>query len=507
MVNSPETEPQIPFDPAAFGNESTLREQVSSGVFWTGSARAAQQAAQFALSVVLARLLSPNDYGLIAMAFVVTGFAGMLADAGFNAALIQRKELRDDHIHTVFWMTLGSGIVLAEIAYLLAPLVAEFFQAPPLDLVLRVLGITFIIGSIGNVPSALLQRSMRFRAIAQLEFVSVVVSGIVGVVMAFRGAGVWSLVAQALTASLLTTAFRCSCCKWFPRLIFSLSALKDIWTFSGHFYGFNFINYWARNADNLVVGKYFGAPALGAYSRAYALMLLPITQFNSVITQVIFPALSTIQHDKERVKRIYLRAIGVVTLLAFPTMLGLLVVAEPFVLALYGVKWREVTGLLQILALVGAMQVIVNSTGWIFLSQGRTKLLFRWGLCLSMLTISSFGIGAMLGSVRSVAYCYAFANFVFFFPGVAVAAGVINMTLKEVLSAVVGPFLISVAMAAVVASVHRALPVNWLPWQILVVLTTTGVISYTGLAFLFRLSALQDVKQNIRERARSCLAA
>ncbi len=473
--------------------ETDLKRRVSSGVFWAGGARISQQGFQFLLSVVLARLLLPEDYGLMAMAMLFTGFAGILADAGLNAAVVQRKELTEIHTNTIFWSTIGSGVALTALTFVLSTWLANFFKAPALALILRIISLNFTLGSVGNVPSALLQRTMQFRKIAQIDVASLVLSGIAAVVAALLGAGVWSLVIQSLAASLLRSFFRCWSCGWVPKLIFSGSAFRDIWGFSGHLYGFNFINYWTRNADNLLIGRFFNAAALGYYNRAYALMLLPITQVNSVITQVLFPTLSSIQSDKARVKRIYLRSIGVATLLTFPVMFGLAVTAGPFVQTVYGAKWAGVSPLLQILALVGAMQVLVNSTGWLFLSQGRTDAMLRWGICLSAVMVTSFVIGVMLGSVRALAICYAIANAAFLLPGMAVALHLVDSNLKELLSSLSWPFFASSTMAILVASIRLALPADWIPWETLAVLAGSGAVIYAVSLYVFRPVAWADL--------------
>lgn len=478
-------------------SQPDLKTQVTSGILWSGAGRVVQQVIQFALSVVLARLLSPGDYGLMAMVMVFTGFAGMLADAGFNAALVQRQDLKEIHIHTVYWVTLGSGVALAAITVLVSPWLASFYHAPALEVIFRVIAVNFILGAIGNVPSALLQKAMRFKTLAKIEASSLLFSGIVGIGAAWSGAGVWSLVAQSITAAFLAAVFRCWACKWIPKFAFSSAALKDIWGYSGNLYGFNFINYWARNADNLMVGKFFGAAPLGAYNRAYALMLLPITQISSVINQVVFPALSSIQDDKVRVKRIYLRAIGIVTLLAFPMMIGLFVVAKPFVLTVYGPKWEEVAQLLQVLALVGAMQVMVNSTGWIFMSQGRTDVMFKWGMGYAALTISSFVVGVELGSVMAVALSYAVANVLYFCPWMVAAGRVIDMKLSQLFVAVSGSFFGSVVMALGVYAVYKALPSTWPSVLVLAILISVGMGIYGAIIFTFKLEAGQDLMQMI----------
>ncbi|MCX6895427.1 MAG: lipopolysaccharide biosynthesis protein, partial [Verrucomicrobia bacterium] len=276
----------------------SLKSQVTSGVFWSGTGRVAQQAIQFALTVVLARLLTPDDYGLMAMVMVFTGFAGMLADAGFNSALIQKQDLAEEHIHTVFWVTVGIGIFLAGVTWLIAPWLAVFFHSPVLTPIFRVIAVNFIFSGLSNVPSALLNKRMQFRTLAKMDTAAVFLGGAVGVIMAVCGMGVWSLVAQTVGGALLSLSFRYWLSRWRPRWIFCPAALREMIGFSGHLYAFTFMNYWARNADNLVIGKFFGSAALGVYSRAYGLMLLPITQIHSVVYQVMFPALSGIQDDK-----------------------------------------------------------------------------------------------------------------------------------------------------------------------------------------------------------------
>jgi len=479
---------------------STLKAQVSSGLFWSAGARIGQQFIQFGFSVVLARLLSPGDYGLLAMVMVFTGFAAMLADAGFGSALVQKPDLGEEHVHTVFWVTVVSGVTLTAITFLAAPWLAVFYAAPALKPIFRVVALTFTISGFGNVPLALLQKRMQFKTIAKITTWSLVVSGIIGLVLALLGAGVWSLVAQALAALLLNAILGCIASKWVPRSIFRIAALKNLWHYAGHLYGFNFINYWARNADSLVIGKFFGAPALGIYSRAYGLMLLPITQVNSVISQVLFPAFASIQNDKPKVKRIYLRAMGIVTLTTFPIMFGLVVTAKPFIYTVYGPKWLEVAPILQILAFVGAMQVLINSTGWIFTSQGRTDLMLKWGVRFSIVVVASFAAGLAMGSVRAVALCYCVANVLFIYPWLAVAGRVIDVKFKEILATVAAPFVCSLAMAMIVAGVHLLLPSVWQPWKTLATLVSVGVLVYGTIICLFKPFALLDFKQLIREK-------
>jgi PST family polysaccharide transporter len=502
MVNSLETEHQIPGEPLDAGAEPTLREQVSSGVFWSGTARVVQQVIQFAISVVLARLLSPDDYGVMAMVLVFTGFAGMLTEFGFSTALVQKKSVTEAHISSAFWVTIVSGIALTCLTFALAPFLARFYGKPALTAIFQVVALNFVISSIGNVPMALLQKQMDFRTIGNTGTFGLLSSGVLGIAMASAGFGVWSLVAQTLVLSAVTTLARWYATGWFPRCLLDLPALREMWRFSANLFGFNFINYWARNADNLLIGKYFGAPALGTYNRAYALMLLPITQVNSVVSQVVFPALSSIQDDKRRVKSIYLRAIGVIGLIVFPVMMGLVATARPFVTVVYGPRWAEVAPLLQILGLVGICQALTNSTGWIYFSQGRTDRLFKWGVGAVPVLLISFVAGVYSGSVTKLALYYAIANVLLLFPALMIAGNLIDLKVGEVLKAVIGPLALSVAMGFCVLMMDRLIGIQVSGASRLLIDTVVGASVYLCLAFAFKPKALSETIAIFRGRLR-----
>ncbi len=218
---------------------------------------------------------------------------------------------------------------------------------------------------------------MEFSKIAKVNLASTTLSGIGAVVLAYRGGGVWSLVFQNLLNSFFFTIAVYSLCSWRPKWKFSYPALKDLFGYTFNLFGFNFLNYWSRNADNMLIGKFFGSTPLGYYSRAYGLMLLPISQVIGVVSGVMFPALSAIQHDKERVKQVYLRMTSVISLFVCPLMVGLWVTARPFVLTVYGEKWTAIIPLLQVLSILGIFQSLSNPAGWIYTSQGRTDLMLR----------------------------------------------------------------------------------------------------------------------------------
>ena len=263
---------------------ANLKHQVLAGVMWNTVACIGQQAVQFALSVILARLLLPDDFGSIGMILVFTSFIGMFADAGFGSAVIQQSHISDRHLQSVFWFNVAAGLFLSAVMFASAPFLAGFYQEPVLLSLARGLSPVFILISVGLVPAALMQRRLQFQSFARINLVATLASGVIAVAMAFLGAGVWSLAAQYLVGYFVIAALSFALSGWRPRRRFSWASLRELWGFTGNLLGFNFVNCWARNADNMLIGRFLGAAALGYYSRAYGLMLMPITQIISVVS-------------------------------------------------------------------------------------------------------------------------------------------------------------------------------------------------------------------------------
>jgi len=478
---------------------ASLKGRVVSGILWSTAARVGQQVVQFGLSVILARLLMPDDFGSIGMILVFTTFMGIFADTGFGSALVQRSDITEYHIQSVFWFNVVTGVLLSGIMYLGAPFVAAFYRVPILLHLTRGLAPVFILSTAGVVPAALLQRRMQFNRLAQTSIVATFVSGVLGVTLALLGAGVWSLVAQSLSSYMSIVALNWFFSAWRPRPMFNWNALRELWGYASNLLGFNLINYWARNTDNILVGKFFGPAALGYYARAYGFMLLPTSQIVSVITDVMFPAMSSIKGDRARVRGIYLRAIGVISFLTFPIMGGLLVVAEPLVLAVYGAKWAAMIPLLRILVLVGAVQSLVSSTGWLYLSQGRTDWLFRWGVVRSSILVAAIVLGTLLGSVEWVAVCYAVANLLLLYPDTMIPGRLVDMGAHHLFRAVSGPLAASAIMVMLVYVLSLWLPPGVQNWLALILLTTVGVLAYGGLVVSLRLPAWLEFSTLVRE--------
>ncbi len=477
-----------------------LKEQVISGVAWSTVARVLQQVGQILFSVLLARLLFPKDYGLIGMVWVFAGFADIFSDFGFRTALIEKRTLEERHLNSIFWLTLVLGSALTAAFIRLSPYIAAFYHEPLLQPLCGMVAFNYFLRSFGVVPRALLQRRMAFGALARVEILTTFLSGSVAVFFAISGWRVWSLVAQILTTGFASSAMVFLVSGWRPRISFQFSAVNELLHYSANLVGFNCINYWARNADDLIIGKMLGASSVGIYNRAYTLMLLPISQVISVISDVMFTALSAIQDNKPQVKGVYLRAMGIITLIAFPMMMGMYVTAAPFILLLYGTQWMEVVPILRILCAVGLLQSLCSPAGWLYTSQGRTDWMFRWGAVGSGTLVAGIFGGALFGTVYSITVGYALANFVIFYPAIAIPGKLIDLKFKEIATIVAPQLSCSAVMATCVWIIGESLPSYWPSWVTLAVDVASGMFIYSTLISFFKISAYRDVCGLIGER-------
>ena len=480
----------------------SLKHETVSGVAWTALSRIVRQLLQFLTVVVLARLLTPEDFGLVAMIVVFTGFATLFVDAGFGAALVQRRELEERHLSSVFWLNLTVGLALAAAMALAAPLVASFYGEPRLKGLTVALSSSFALGAFSVVQLALARRAMDFRRIAWIEILSALVAAAVAVFCALRGYGAWALVAQTLVGAALLSLTLWLASAWKPRALFQLSAVRELLGFSGNLLGFNAFNYWVRNADNLLIGRFVGSSALGIYGRAYGVMLLPLQQVTFVMGQVLFPALARIQEDVGRVKDVYLRANRVVALAVFPMVFGLAVVAEPFVQVVFGPAWLEVAPVLRILCLVALVQPLRATTSWIYQSRGRTDLQFLWGVVSGVVTVGAFLIGVRWG-VLGCAAAYAIRTYALLVPGVLVPGRLIDLSFGAWARNLGSALACSLVMALLVWSTSFLLSSSASPGLRLALQVSAGVGAYAALVHGARLAAYREVREILAERRRA----
>jgi O-antigen/teichoic acid export membrane protein len=477
---------------------SNLRQRTVKGVSWSAVAQFVTQSFSWVISIIVARLLGPKAYGLIAMTTVFTGFAMLFSDLGLSAAIVQRVNLEKRHLDTAFWINVVSGFFMTALMAALAPLVATFYHEPRLTWITVVIAFQFSLIGLDVVQQALIRRAMRFRALAGIRITSTAVGGITGLTMAFAGMGVWSLVAQPLCSSLFRVLLLWKAARWRPSLSFDVTAGKELFGFSGYLLSSYIVNYWARNADNLLVGRFIGAQALGVYSRAYTLMLLPLNQVTLVVSQVMTPALCSIQQDRIRVKRSYLKAVSIVALITFPVMTGLFVTSERLIMVLLGKQWIDVIPIFKILCGVGLIQSISGTFAWIYHSQARTALMFRMTVLGSLGCIIAFVIGIRWG-VLGVAWAYCIFSLVWWYPVWATCGSIIGLSFAEMVKTVLPMFACAAAMSFLVWGIGRLLPPSMPSWLYLLVQIPAGVLTYVLLVTGLRLDAAKEAATAVKD--------
>lgn len=470
-----------------------VRARATSGLGWATGHKLVQLGLRFGVSVALMRLLGPEEFGLVAVILIFSSFGSVFGEMGFSSALVQHRSLGEEHRSTTFWTNLAIAGGLAGALALAAPAVASVYGEPRLHALTLWMSLCLPFSAAGLVSRALLQKALRFDVLARANIATLLVAGVIAIGLAAAGGGVWSLVVGDLVGAGFGSALLLGAGGWRPRLLWSRHALRDLVAFGVGITGFKIITYWARAADKLLVGKFIGVEALGLYSRASTLVLNPLHQMLSVLSPVMFPALSALGADVDRVRRAFLRAVECLTFLLFPATLGFVAVADVFTMGLLGPAWRDAILVSQILALVATTQSVTYPVGWIFTSQNRTDLLFWWGVAGSSVLVLSVAIGIVTGRIETVALAYLAGNLVITLPCLAAPGRLIGMTLGDVWQCVRLNLLCAIVMATLVWAAGRLAPTGTPPLLQLAVQVVMGTAIYAGLARWLRPNVLQEL--------------
>ncbi|MEM7411061.1 MAG: lipopolysaccharide biosynthesis protein [Myxococcota bacterium] len=349
--------------------------------------------------MVFARLLQPEDFGLIAMVTAVVGFLAIFKDAGLTFATVQREEIHEAQVSGLFWINVSVGVLLAGGAAAVSPRVAGFFGDPRLVGLTWALAGSLALAGLEAQHAALLRRQMRFGTVATIQTVSQLVGTAAGLGAAFAGLGVWSLVVRTLATAALSWIATWIALPWRPLAPWHARDVGPLLRFGGWVSAFGAFNHVGRNLDNVLIGRFFGGAALGLYTKAYALLLLPVQMINTPVSAVAIPALSRLRANPEHALRYYYRALAMVASLAMPVVTFLAAVSDSFVLTLLGPQWSDAAGLFRILAIPAFIGTLNVATGWVFLSEGRVRQQFVAGVANTLVGSAAIVIGLQWGVV------------------------------------------------------------------------------------------------------------
>ena len=468
--------------------EQSLKDKTVKGVAWSGIDNVAQFGVSFLVSIVLARLLSPDDYGLIGIITIFTAVCQTLINGGFTTALIRKKDATDDDYNTAFIVNLGASLLLYVIIFLISPFIADFFHRQELVALTQVSSLGMIIGALALVQQTRLTKRIDFKSQTKITIVASVVSGIVGIVMAFMGFGVWSLVAQSLTSQGLRTILLWVENKWLPQLRFSFESFHELFGFGWKMMASGVIDSVYMQLYQVVVGKFYSPSTLGQYTRAKGFSKLFSSNLTSVIQRVTYPVLSNIQDEKERMIAAYRKIIKTTMFITFIMMFSLAAVSEPLIHCLIGSKWHEAATYLPLICVIGAFYPLHAINLNMLQVQGRSDLFLGLEIVKKIIGIVPLLIGAFVGifpmlyaSVITSIICY-FLNS--YFPG-KLLGYTSFMQLKDLAPS----FTISIVLAILVYNLKFLPFSNWiiLPLQII-----TGVIL---LCILCNLTKLEEYKE------------
>jgi O-antigen/teichoic acid export membrane protein len=433
---------------------------------------------------LLARLLTPEDYGLYGMVAVVINFVQMFKELGLSAATIQKKEINHQQVSTLFWINVAVGIVLAVIVIALAPVVALFYGEPRLQHILVALASVFVFSGLTVQHQALLRRQMHFTSLAKINVISMAVATVAAMVAAWYGAGYWALVLISIVTAIANVIGVWLACSWRPGLPVWKAEIGEMLAFGGNITGFNCVNYFSRNLDNILIGRYWGANQLGLYAKAYQMVLLPTQQINFPITTVALPALSSLQSEPEKYCRFYYKAILTVTTFSMPIIALLFVIADKAVLILLGQQWLSVVPILQFLMPAAFMNTFTVATAWVYQSLGRSDRQFRIGLIMSAIDVLIFLISVRWGSLV-LAAAYGLSRPIVWIPNIIYCYQGTPLELKQLAGILYRPVIASITAAVVLISINQYLPNDIDVWLILSVDSLLYSLLYLSIWLIF----------------------
>ena len=417
MIEGPAPPGPGALDDPAYGRpeRSALGGNVRRGLAWKGASQLTAQIARTSMTIILAHLLTPRDFGLAGMVLIFSGLIQLLTDVGFSASLVQLKTITEADRSTAFWFSMFLSLACFGVAVLVSPYVASFYGQPRLRWMFVAIASGLLTGSLTTTQASLLWRSMNFRALETRAMAAAVASAVVGIAAAVGGLGAWSLILQALALSAASTITIWIFSPWKPQFMFSRESLRRMARFSSNVFFSRFLTYGDRNLDNLLVGRFLGSAPLGIYSLSYSVILIPFERIVSPVQNVLYPAFATIQDDLKQMRALWLRGVRVIATIMFPAMAGVIVVAPDFVSVVLGRRWTGATTIVQIFAWVALIQslTILNSAVW--QSRSKTGLLLRFTACAFALDATAFVVGLHFG-VRGVAIGYAITNTVAIVP-------------------------------------------------------------------------------------------
>lgn len=441
------------FDTAAL--RGNLRRRSLSG----GATTLAGQATKFGLQLlslsILARILTPEDFGLVVMVTAITSFVVLFKDMGLSMATVQRSEISHAQVSTLFWINFGVSAVITGVVAALAPAISWFYGEPRLTPVALVLACAVLISGLSIQHRALLKRQMHFGLLTTIDILAYLASVLAAVGAALAGAGYWALVVRQIVQVAAEAVGSWIACGWRPGLPVRRAGARKMVGFGLDITLYNIINYFARNADKVLLGRFYDSTILGFYGNAYQLMMMPVLQIRGPVMSVATPGLSSMQNDPDRFRRYYLQAILLLAFVTMPLMTFLFVCAEDVIGLVLGKQWFGAVPIFRILAVTAFIQPVETTRGFVMIALGQTRRYLLWGCVTSTAMVLSFAVGLPWGAV-GVATAYTAANYLMLFPSLWFCLAETPVSVGAFVSTIARPVVASLVMGAALHVVRNS---------------------------------------------------
>ena len=498
MVSSEELAATLSGDPAR-----SIGGGAARGVVWTTLGSLANRLSGLVLFLVLARLLLPAEFGVLAAAVVFVALARTLADAGLTRTLVQRSELRAAHLDSALLVTGGLGALFGLVMAVSAPLVADIYSMPDLEPVLRALAVVPFIAGLLSVPESILRRQLRFRSVAARNVFAAVLSDIVGIVLALLGAGVWALVAQTISSAVIAFVVLWFSVRWRPGKAWERRAMAELLGFGSHVLGISVLSFLNRRAGELIVGITLGPVALGFFSVAMRILSLALDILVYNFGKVAFPVFSRLADDAPRVARAYLRVTETTTLAAFPGFALMALFGSELAPVLFGSQWRDAGPILSIIALIGPAQSLAVFTNTLMLALGRSRLALTWTAVNAVVFVLGFLAASPFG-ITVVAVTHTTLAWLLMLIGVHLVRGISVVTMADQVRTLAVPLLGCLAMVPVVVALKAFTDLG--PALQLLVGGPLAMTAYAVVVLPTRLPLIKELVGQMRGRRAGPLA-
>lgn len=473
-----------------------LKTQTKKGLYWKFAEQFANYGMQFVIGIVMARLLSPSDYGITALPAVFLAVAGIFAGAGFGSAMIRKPELTDEDLSTAFYYSTAVGIVSYILLFFASPWIADFYNVPVLTPLIRITALGFLYGPIGTPQNIILQRRLDFKTPAKISVFCNVISGVIGITMAYYGYGVWALAISGMISGIVSLCIRFYVVRWYPRKKWSKDSFHYLWGYGNKLMASSLIDTLYNNITPVVIGKFYSPIDLGIYNRAENYAKIPSQNATGVLQSVTFPVLSKMQNDNEVLAHNYRRLLKVSAFVVFPIMMLLAAIARPLILLMITSKWESCIILLQIICF-SLMWYPIHAINLNLLQvKGRSDLFLKLEIIKKIYGVIILAVSLPFGLI---VFCVGrvFSSIISLMFNTYYTGKLINCGFVAQMRDLLPTYILSLLTFALSLGITRLFSNLWLQ---LIIGSLVGILFYLGIAYLMRMEQLNDVKYMIKRK-------